>query len=358
MKRLANELSARSKPIYRAAIIGLGFVGAGDQVSGDAIGGQQVSALDGTHAEALQRNTRIKLVAGSSRDLGRRERFTQRTGIKAYSDWCEMLDAEKPEIVSIATYAPSHAEITCACAARGVRVIYCEKPIATRLGDAEKMISTCEKAGALLVINHNRRYNIAYRRLRDEISKGVLGELTSASLRWGSGRLGNVGTHLIDALCMLTRRSVEAVSGTLDSSAKTDCRGAEFSDPGGWGVMRLSGALMTTVDAANHGAGNTQISIYGRKARATVGREMISIEFSDGKLEQWPCLSKNESSMELAVAELIEWLDGKNTFTYPAADSVRILEAIMAFHVSHSRKSCWVELPLKGAERNYEVLSG
>ena len=283
MKRLANELSARSKPIYRAAIIGLGFVGAGDQVSGDAIGGQQVSALDGTHAEALQRNTRIKLVAGSSRDLGRRERFTQRTGIKAY---------------------------------------------------------------------------IAYRRLRDEISKGVLGDLTSASLRWGSGRLGNVGTHLIDALCMLTRRSVEAVSGTLDLSAKTDCRGVEFNDPGGWGVMRLSGGLMATVDAANYGAGNMQIIIYGRKACATVGRETISIEFSDGKLEQWPCLSENESSMERAVAELIEWLDGKNTFTYPAVDSVHILEAIMAFHVSHSRKSCWVELPLKGAERNYEVRSG
>ncbi len=347
-----------SKSAYRAAIIGLGFIGAGDQVSGDAIGGQQVSALDGTHAEAFLKNPRIKLVAGSSRDAGRRERFTQRTGIKTYSEWREMLDREKPEIVSIATYAPSHAEITCACADRGVRVIYCEKPIATHLADAEVMLSTCEKTGALLVINHNRRFNINYRRLRDEIAKGALGNLTSASLRWGGGRLGNIGTHLFDALCMLTGSNIEAVSGTLDLSAKTDCRGAEFSDPGGWGVMRLSGGLMATVDAANYGNGPIQTIIYGQKARATVGRDTISIESLAGRIEQWPCLFKNTTSMDLAVTEILEWLDENKPFPYSAVDSVRTLESIIAFHVSDKRKSCWIDLPLTGYDRNCEVRSG
>ena len=37
---------------YRAGIIGLGFIGGADQVSGDALG-QQVSGLDGTHFDAL-----------------------------------------------------------------------------------------------------------------------------------------------------------------------------------------------------------------------------------------------------------------------------------------------------------------
>lgn len=347
-----------SKAVYRAAIIGLGFIGAGDQVSGDAIGGQQVSALDGTHAESLLKNPRIKLVAGSSRDTGRRERFTHRTGVKTYSDWHEMLDTERPDIVSVATYSPVHAEITRGAAERGVRVIYCEKPIATRIADAERMIASCEKAGSLLVINHNRRFNIHYRHLREEIAKGVLGELTSAYLRWGSGRLGNVGTHLIDALCMLTGCSVEAVSGTLDHSAVRDCRGAEFNDPGGWGVLRLSGGLMATVDAANHGAGSLQIIIYGRKALARVGRDTISIEFSDGRIEQWPCLEKNTTSMDLAVSEMVEWLDGKKTFTYSAVDAMRTLEAITAFHVSDARKSFWVNLPLSGPDRFCEVRSG
>jgi hypothetical protein len=57
-----------SAATYRAGIIGLGFIGARDQVSGDALG-QQVRDLDGTHLAALAHCPRIKLVAGSSRDV-------------------------------------------------------------------------------------------------------------------------------------------------------------------------------------------------------------------------------------------------------------------------------------------------
>ena len=64
---------------YRAGIIGLGFIGAGDQVSGDALG-QQVEDLDGTHLEALANNPQVDVVAGSSRDQGRRDRFEKRSG--------------------------------------------------------------------------------------------------------------------------------------------------------------------------------------------------------------------------------------------------------------------------------------
>jgi len=351
-KRVSN-----SESTYRAAIIGLGFIGAGDQVSGDAIGGQQVSNLDGTHAEALSKNKRIQLVAGSSRDAGRRERFTQRTSIKTYADWRELLDKERPEIVSVATYSPQHAEITIACAERGVRVIYCEKPIATRVVDADRMMAVCEKAGALLVINHNRRFNVNHRRMRDEVAKGLLGELTSASLRWGNGRLSNVGTHLIDALCMLTGRQVEAVSATLDTSPIADCRGSNFHDPGGWGVMRLTGGLMATVDDANHGKGPAQIILYGTKARATVSGS-ISIEFVVGRVDQWPSQRAQSTSMDVAVTEIIDWLDNKHPFPYAAQDAVRTLEAIVAFHVSDASKAAWVAVPLSGADRGREVRSG
>ncbi len=62
---------------FTAAVIGLGFIGAGDEVSGRAIG-QDVRNLDGTHASALAHNPHVKLVAGSSRDEGRRKRFSEK----------------------------------------------------------------------------------------------------------------------------------------------------------------------------------------------------------------------------------------------------------------------------------------
>ena len=71
--------------------MGLGFIGGADQVSGDALG-QRVVDLDGTHFQALASHARINLVAGSSRDEGRRQRFAERSGARTYSDWRKMLE--------------------------------------------------------------------------------------------------------------------------------------------------------------------------------------------------------------------------------------------------------------------------
>ena len=104
---------------YRAAIVGLGFIGGADQVSGDALG-QLVEDLDGTHVGALCNHDRVDLVAGSSRDDGRRERFHACYGVPAFADWSEMFRAAAPlDIVSVATYAPVHAEITHAAVEAG-----------------------------------------------------------------------------------------------------------------------------------------------------------------------------------------------------------------------------------------------
>jgi predicted dehydrogenase len=336
---------------YRAGIIGLGFIGGADQASGDAIG-QVVANLDGTHAEALSGHPRVRLVAGSSRDAGRRERFAARTGARTYADWQEMLEQEALDVVSVATYAPSHAEIAVGCAARGVRAIYCEKPMATTLRDADRMLAACDAAGALLVINHQGRFNPNYRALRDRIAEGGLGDLTSVSLRWGAGRFGNVGTHKFDAVELLTGRHITAVSGTLDLAGKPDCRGPAFHDPGGWGVLRLEGGLMGVVDATDYATAPARIEINGTLGTASSGRDEVTIELHDGRREVWPSRRSERTSMDRAVDEIVDWLATGAPFPYPASGAARALEVIVAFHVSHAHRAQWVDLPLAGADRD------
>jgi predicted dehydrogenase len=347
-----------NKPTYRAGIIGLGFVGGGDQVSGDRLG-QRVEDLDGSHREALSNHSQVRLVAGSSRDAGRRERFEQRSGARAYADWRQMIAAERLDIVGIATFTPSHAELVRACAAAGVRAIYCEKPIATRLADAEAMIAACRQAGSLLVINHNRRFQPHYRSLAARIAAGELGELTGAWLQWGTGRLGNVGTHFIDALRMLTGREVRTVSAALDLTGRPDCRGPEFRDPGGWAMLRMDGGLVAQISAPDNAIGPAEIVIQGTRGRARIGGAGGAIELWRGGGGAWSAPPRESgTSMDQAVREIVAWLDDGTPVSCSADEAVRTLEVIVACHASHARQAAWTPLPLVGADRDWEVLSG
>jgi predicted dehydrogenase len=342
---------------YRAGIIGLGMIGGADSASAEAIG-QSVDRLDGTHYGALSDHDRVQVVAGSSRDAGRRDRFAQRSGANVYADFREMLEREKPDIVSIASYSPAHAEHAVASAEAGAKAIYCEKPVTTTAADGDRVVAACQKHGTLLIVNHQRRFDPNLQKLREMITAGQLGDLTSCLLQWGSGRLGNVGTHTIDAIRMLTSRQVEAVSGHLDLSRRPDCRGSDFQDPGGWGMLRMEGGLIVLVDAADYGTVPFLLVLNGTKGLARIGGDGVRLEMADGKTEHWPVVRDKTTFMHGAVAEIVNCLDGDKTPAIPTDDAVRTLEAIVAFHVSHDRHAAWVDLPLRGADRQREVRSG
>ena len=342
---------------YRAGIIGLGFIGAGDQVSGDALG-QRVEDLDGTHASSLAGHPQIELVAGSSRDQGRRDRFAQRTGARTYADWRELLEREELDIVSVATYANVHADPTVACAEAGVRAVLCEKPIPQSVPDAERMVAACADAGALLVINHQRRFTSSFRKARAHLANGGLGELTSINAQWPTGRLGGVGSHVFDAIYHVTGRRIEAVSATLDLAGKPDARGPQFADPGCWGTMRLEGGLMATVDATDYGMAPWDVRVNGAEGRAFVGSGDVRLEYWDGRTEHWTNDDQVGTGMDVAVREMVGWLDGESDFDYDPTETVQVLEAIAAFHASHAKNSAWVVLPLTGADREIVVNSG
>ena len=345
-------------PTYRAAVIGLGFVGAGDQVAGDALG-QRVRDLDGTHAPGLAQHHRVALVAGSSRDEGRRRRFAERQGVEnTYADWREMLKNESLDIVSVATNSPFHAEVTVACAQAGVRCVFCEKPVATKLSDADRMIDECKRAGTLLVVNHNRRWQPHYRVAKREIAAGAIGDVCHVHAHWPSGRLGNIGTHAFDGIRHLTGLEPEAVSGTLDTTGRPDCRGAQFRDPGGWGVIRLQRGVKVFVDATETAAAPMVIRVVGVEGEVVVHRRHATLEPWKGRPRvlagqgQWP------DSVCLAVDEIVKCLDGKAAPTSTGEAARQALEMIIGFHVSDRQGGQWVDLPLQGKDRELEVLVG
>ena len=96
------------------------------------------------------------------------------------------LEALWPEIdaVYIATTNDRHRDACVAAAAAGKHVL-CEKPLATRLADAEPLIAACRQAGVVLGVNHHLRNAPAHRVAREAIAAGRIGRPLAARVLHG-----------------------------------------------------------------------------------------------------------------------------------------------------------------------------
>lgn len=94
---------------------------------------------------------------------------------RGFTDYRQLLD-EGLDAVCINTDNNVHAEITLAAAARGCH-IYCEKPIALSVEDAEAMVRACQEKKLATVVNLSMRLSPVHRQLREMVQSGVFGRL-------------------------------------------------------------------------------------------------------------------------------------------------------------------------------------
>lgn len=97
--------------------------------------------------------------------------FQNNEKIRKYTDYKEMLDQVKPELVSIATESGNHAEIALYCIDKGIHLII-EKPMAMSIEDANKIIDKSKEKGVKVSSCHQNRFNVAIQEMR----KAVEGE--------------------------------------------------------------------------------------------------------------------------------------------------------------------------------------
>ncbi len=123
-----------------------------------------------------------RCVGAADIDLTRAEKLASDFGGKAYQNFEELLDREKPEAVIIATPEPSHLAPVVAAAQHGCQV-FLEKPISTSLEDADCMIQACKAAKVKLMVGYILRFEISYALIKSAISEGSIGKYLSAYAR-------------------------------------------------------------------------------------------------------------------------------------------------------------------------------
>jgi predicted dehydrogenase len=172
------------------------------------------------HAAALRELPESEFVAVCDRDGTRAAAFAGRYGTQAYTDVAALLRDARPQVVTVCTPHPLHAEAVIAAAAAGAHVLV-EKPLAANLSDCDAMLAACRVAGTRLGVISQRRFYEPVRRMKaaidvGKIGKPVLGVLSMFSWRdqayyasdpwrgkWtteGGGVLVNQSPHQLDLL--------------------------------------------------------------------------------------------------------------------------------------------------------------
>jgi predicted dehydrogenase len=153
---------ANEKPI-RVAVIGTGNRATAHIGSMKAIPGYQIVALADPTPANLDRAA------------------TMAPGAATYSDYRKLL-AERKDIDAIVIVTPSflHAEITVAAFAHGYPVL-CEKPMATTVQDANRMIEASRKAGKPLYIGFQKRLSPTTYKMKELVDSGAIGKLEFVS---------------------------------------------------------------------------------------------------------------------------------------------------------------------------------
>ena len=180
--------------VLRAAIIGCG------QIAG-RYDGQATSEEVRTHAKAYWLNPATKLVAVADRDGRRAHEFSVRWGNPAvYADVEQMLSAESLDIVSVCTPDDTHAVLLEMCINYpSIRAVWCEKPLTTDVGEAERIVSAYRQRGVVLAVNYQRRWDAKIERVKTSIQGGELGTIQKVVVYYTKGICHN-GSHAVDLL--------------------------------------------------------------------------------------------------------------------------------------------------------------
>ncbi|MBA3286476.1 MAG: inositol 2-dehydrogenase [Acidimicrobiia bacterium] len=127
------------------------------------------------HAELLARRVPGAALAMVYDPIGESSESVARSlGVPMARSAEELLSSPSVDAVAICTSTDTHVELLVAAAGSG-KAIFCEKPISLDLADVDRALDAAERAGALLQVGFNRRFDPAHRSVRDAVASGAIG---------------------------------------------------------------------------------------------------------------------------------------------------------------------------------------
>ncbi len=125
---------------------------------------------------SLAHSPRFKVAGGCDIDTTMAEPFAAAHAFDLVRDYRDLLKNPELDAIAIATPHALHEGMAIAGFAAGKQV-FCEKPLALTKASAERILAACKKAGKVLGIGHERRYEPAMEEMRRLAASGTLGRI-------------------------------------------------------------------------------------------------------------------------------------------------------------------------------------
>jgi UDP-N-acetylglucosamine 3-dehydrogenase len=262
------------------------------------------------HIPEYASNSNVELVAFVDPIIERAEHYAQLHGGKAYSNYVEMLQAEKVDAVSVCTPNYLHAEISIAAANAGAHVLV-EKPMATTAAESEAMIEAAKKNGVFLMVGHNQRLMPPHVKAKEILESGKLGKVLTFRTSFGHpgpegwsvdgreswffrkeeaimGAMGDLGVHKSDLIRWLLADEVAQVAAFVGTLHK---EGTDVDDNATCLLRMKSGATGSLVASWTYYKGQDNSTVLwcenGVIKIDTDPNDQVIVELRDGTVERY-----------------------------------------------------------------------
>jgi predicted dehydrogenase len=314
------------------------------------------------HIEGFLRNPdRFELVAICDINTERLQAFAKEFSItRTYSNAEEMLAAEKPDVFCFVTQPNVRLQMVELGVRYRPKAIALEKPMATSLAEARRILETCSQAGVKFIVSHQQKYGEQWGKAKAVCERGEIGDLVrihASSRAW----LSQLGTHLVDYILWFNggKRATWVVGhvhgreGLKDSHPSPNYTEGEIAFENGVRAFVQFGYLSPQWLAKENFWTDNRITLYGTHGYAwanTDGDWAAFTRKSGGEvigeaLPRWP---EQESKLLQApyLRDLADWLDDE-TKVHPCNGDIsyhgfEIMEALCLSAIEYRR----VDLPL------------
>jgi predicted dehydrogenase len=153
------------------------------------------------HAEAIQSIPELSLTAVCDLKPEALSWVAEKYSVsRTFNDYRSLILKAQPDIVSIATRTPERCDIIKFAAENGIKAIHSEKPISRNIHDCRQALKAVSNNGLFFSYGTYRRYNETYRKAKEILKSGEIGELNEICFEHGKTMLLWSHPHTVDLM--------------------------------------------------------------------------------------------------------------------------------------------------------------